>query len=267
MRNAVKDLIIGVAIVLALCSAAVAQETQTQPGQVPQHTPSVFEQIGNAKGSGPAPKRDLTGVWAGPADSEPREVPPMTPLGQKMFSLNKPEGKYSLANTNDPFGNCDPLGMPRKLFDQTRGVLFAQMPDRVLQLWQYDRVWREIFTDGRELPKNVGARSEDAPDPRWFGYSVGHWDGDYAFVVETTGSIDKSWIDGAGYPHSVDMHVTERYTRTDHDTLNLVVTMEDPKIYTKPFSIQFTELLLPDSDVTEYFCSENEKDGTHLRGN
>jgi hypothetical protein len=150
---------------------------------------------------------------------------------------------------------CDPLGFPRDLVYQTRGTAFAPMPGRMIQLSQFNRVWRDIWTDGRELPKNVGGRTADAPDPRWYGYSVGHWDGDYTFVVDTVGSDERSWLDTAGHPHSIDMRVQERYTRLDHNTLEVAVTIDDPKAYTKPFVITTSRLKwIPDQQVPEEIC-------------
>ena len=105
---------------------------------------------------GPAPKRDLNGVWAGPLNAVvSEEIPPMTPLGQQRFSLNKPEAKFGTAGGNDPLKTCDPLGLPRNLVFETRGIAFATMPDKMVVLHQYQKVWRDVWTDGRELPKNV----------------------------------------------------------------------------------------------------------------
>jgi hypothetical protein len=173
----------------------------------------------------------------------------MTPVGQKVFALNKPERQYTLAGTNDPFDVCDPLGMPRKIMVETRSVVFAAIPNRMLQLWQYDRIWREIWTDGRELPKNVGDKG--GPDPRWYGYSVGHWENDNTFVIDTNGSDDRSWVDGAGHPHSVDMTIEERYTRKDHDTLDLAITINDPNYYTGPILGENHFKWVPNQELAE----------------
>jgi len=140
-------------------------------------------------------------------------------------------------------------------------MAFSQMPNSMVMLTQFNRIWREIWTDGRELPKNVGGRSADSKDPQWYGYSVGHWEGDYTFVVDTVGSDDRSWLDQVGHPHSVDMRVQERYTRVDHNTLEMTVTVDDPKMYTKPWvaldRLRFR--LLPESfDVTEMMCSPSQ---------
>ena len=97
------------------------------------------------------------------------------------------------------------------------------------------------------------------PDTTWYGYSVGHWDGDYTLVVSTTGLDDKTWIDRRGYPHSVDLRVEERYTRLDHDTLELTLTIDDPKIYTKPFVIAKNRFKwIPNQEDEEQFCVPSE---------
>jgi len=209
---------------------------------------------------GPAPVRDLTGVWAGHTNSGPRgnEWPPFTPLGQKVMSEHHPSSKVGLANANDPFDKCDPLGYPRVLMQQTRGIMLAKMPDRMLLLRQYDQVWREIWTDDRELPKNAGGESKDAPDPRWYGYSVGHWEDDYTFVVNSSGSDDRSWLDFNGHPHSVRMQVEERYHRPDHNTLDLTITMDDPTIYTKPIVAHNHFRWLPKQELEQQICVSSE---------
>lgn len=241
----------------AFTSLAGAQDTPPRQGQVTQRPPSVFDNLKTGAPSGPAPKRDFNGTWAGPINSEPANVPPMTPAAQKVFALNKPEKQYNTSGTNDPFVICDPLGMPRKIMVETRSMVFAAIPNRMLQLWQYDRVWREIWTDGRELPKNVGAKG--GPDPRWYGYSVGHWEDDTVFVIDTNGADDRSWIDGAGHPHSVDMTIEERYTRKDYDTLDLAIAINDSKYYMAPIMGENHFKWVPDQELKkEDICAPSE---------
>jgi hypothetical protein len=209
---------------------------------------------------GPAPVRDLTGVWAGHTNSGPRgaEWPSLTPLGEKIMSEHHASSKVGLAKANDPFDKCDPLGFPRVLMQQTRGIMFAKMPDRVLMLRQYDQVWREIWTDGRALPKDIGGTSKDSPDPRWYGYSAGHWEDDYTFVVNSTGSDDRSWLDFNGHPHSVSMQIEERYHRPDHNTLDLTITMVDPTIYTKPIIAHNHFRWVPKQELEQQICVSSE---------
>jgi hypothetical protein len=187
-------------------------------------------------------------------------VAPMTPWGEEQFHLHKNNSQYPVAESNDPIKGCDPLGFPRNMLFMTRGIAFAQMPGRVLELFQFNRVWREIWTDGRELPKNVGGNAADAPDPRWYGYSVGHWEGDYTFVVDTVGSDERSWLDNAGHPHSLDLRVQERYTRVDHNTMEVTITINDPKTYTKPFVITKSSYKwIPRQDFEEQLCVPSEE--------
>ena len=176
----------------------------------------------------------------------------MTAWGQEQFRSHKSHSQYSEAESNDPMKYCDPMGFPRDLLYDNRGFAFAAMPGKMLQPFQFNRVWREIWTDGRELPKDVGGRSANSADPRWYGYSVGHWEGDYTFVVDTVGIDERTWLDAVGHPHSIGMRVQERYTRVDHNTLEMVMTIDDPKTYTKPFVITNARFRwLPNQDLLE----------------
>ena len=109
---------------------------------------------------------------------------------------------------------------------------------------------RQIYTDGRSLPKN--------PDPTWTGYSVGTWQSD-TLVVETVGITTRAWLDGFGHPRSEGMRITERYRRRDFGHMDLEISFEDPKYYTRPFGYKTTLTLLPDTDILEYVCTENQK--------
>src|SRR3989475_11151693 len=91
----------------------------------------------------------------------------------------------------------------------------------------WEKRWRLMWTDGRKLPAD--------PDPRWYGYSVGRWEDDYTFVIQTVGMDDRTWLDNAGNPHSADLTVEERYHRVNRDTMELTVTHHDPKADTKPW--------------------------------
>jgi hypothetical protein len=115
---------------------------------------------------------------------------------------------------------------------------------------------RQIHMDGRSLPKD--------PEPSWMGSSVGRWEGD-TLVVETTGFNENAWLDGFGHPRSVAMRVTERYRRRDFGHMDVEMTFDDPAYYTRPFGFKTTLTLIPDSDVLEYVCNENERDRVHYR--
>ena len=150
--------------------------------------------------------------------------------------------------------HCLPIGIPG---DDLFPVLLRSFKLRSLILMR-NEYENTLPSDIHGWPQR-SRRSE----PLWLGYSVGKWEGD-TLEVDTVGFNDKSWLDGFGHPHSEALHVVERFYRRDFGHMDMQVTIDDPKVYTKPFSIKFTQLLLPDTDVTEYFCNENEKDQPHI---
>jgi hypothetical protein len=182
--------------------------------------------------------------------------PPFTPLGKQLNDRIRPMGIYSPAGTNDPHARyCDPLGFPRNMNEQLRGMTIAALPDRTFILLMFMNIWREVWTDGRALPTNVGGRGRDAHDPTYNGYSVGRWEDDYTFVVETTGMDPETWVARAGYPHSVDARVTERFQRKSKNDLTLTMTMDDPKLYTRPFGLGTDNFRwVPNQTLFDFTC-------------
>jgi hypothetical protein len=203
--------------------------------------------------SSPAPKRDLSGVWQyqGSGGAEPmmpdKDMPPMTPWAKARFDSEKPGyGPRGAPGGNDPILQCDPIGFPRVMFMPTPQE-FVPAPGRLLQFWEREHEWRPIWTDGRSLPADA--------DPTWFGYAVGHWEGDYTFVVQSIGFNDKTWLGPTGFPHTEEMRVTERYHRVDHDTILYDVTVTDPMAYTKPLlPPQKILKLKPHEEIEEQPC-------------
>jgi len=257
MRNLLKAYVVCLAVVLLAPPCTFAQNSPKPNFGGPE---DLAEKLGDTGSGGPAPRRELTGFWAGRVAARLNPVAEMTPWGLEQFHLHKTNGEYPVAESNDPQKGCDPLGFPRSMLFMTRGISFTQMPGRVIEMFQFNRVWREIWTDGRELPKNVGGRSADAPDPRWYGYSVGHWEVDNTFIVDTVGSDPRSWLDNAGHPHSIDLRVQERYTRVNHNNLEVTITIDDPKAYTKPFVITKGEFKwIPQQEFEEQFCVPSEE--------
>jgi len=270
MRNVftiAKVSVVGLAAMLICSSGAMAQSAQPQPKQdAAGHSVWKFHPMDRAEGDGgPAPKRDLTGSWAGPGSGmavprgsnlERPDAPPLTPLGKQLFDQNKPIGRFSPAGTNDPHTRyCDPFGFPQNMMNESRGMTISTLPDRTLLLLEYMNIWREIWTDGRKLPTNVGGTGEDAPEPTYNGYSVGHWDDDYTFVVDTTGMDDSTWATKSGYPHSLQAHVQERYHRDAKNDLTVSITMDDPKLYTKPFELAVEHFRwIPNQKLGEFNC-------------
>jgi hypothetical protein len=216
-----------------------------------------------------APRRDIFGIWdpgnggiqamgagAMPEDGKPEHNLPYTPEGLEALKLSKPSnGVRSVlpGDTNDPVVACNPQGFPRETLYELRTTQILQTPASVVMLYEFGKVWRVIWTDGRDFPKN--------PAARWFGYSIGKWEDDTTFVVQTCCVNDEVWIDRAGRPHSPDMRVEERFHRSDSNTLELTVTINDPKMYTKPWialnKLPF-RLQTAHFDVTEMLCSPAE---------
>jgi hypothetical protein len=170
----------------------------------------------------------------------------------------RPEGASILkqrahAPADRPMTRCLPVGVPAVMF--AYAFKLVQTPQEIMLLSETADPPRQIYTDGRSLPKD--------PQPSWMGYSIGRWEGD-TLVVDTAGFTARSWLDSSGHPRSEAMHVTERYRRRDFGHIDLEVTFEDPKYYTKPFELKTGLTLIPDSDVLEFVCQENEKDLVHL---
>ena len=229
----------------------------------------------------PNGRPDLSGVWhveATPLAEQKRlfgdnidtvALPGMEPDQISKYVLNiladfkpgdspmRPEAAALLRERSQqqrPSLNCLPWGVPAStLFAPVHKIV--QTAGLIVMMLEVDSgATRQIYTDGRKLPED--------PEPLWYGYSVGRWEGD-TLVVETSGFNDKSWLDSMGHPHSEAMRVTERYRRRDVGHLDVDITIDDPKMYTRPFTIKVTHLLQPDTDILEYFCAENERDRRH----
>ena len=222
-----------VAAAVTLCPSGATAQSWSFPGLANDE----FKAI---QPGGPPPRRDLTGAWdpggAGIAGGDGyfngRQMAPLTPLGKEMLSRNRPGHGPESAKVfegNDPLTTRgDPSGFPRILNYEFRPTRIVQIPGAVLMMYSFNQTWRIIWTDGRPLPED--------PDPRWFGYSVGRWVDDFNFVVDTVGMTDRTWVDSGGYPHSEALRVQERYTRTSANVIELTVTINDPQVYTKPWT-------------------------------
>jgi len=266
MRNSLATsivLLLGAVVFLATAEGRAAQRGRISgEGFISEGVPKM------PNPPGPAPKRDLSGAWVGPQNNKPDPVPPMTPAGEAQFKQRKSYGaatRGESAASNDPFITCDPLGFPRDLLahavSSRGGMLFGSAPDRIIIAYEQQRVWREIWTDGRALPNAVDVKG--APESKYYGYSVGRWDNDNTLVIDTTGLDERPWLDEAGHPRSSMAHILERYTRVDQYNLQLTVTVDDPKFYTKPWTWmranfywmkaqEFSESLCIPSEAIEY---------------
>lgn len=246
---------LALAAVLIYSAITLAQtKTWNSPGLA--QSPNQPTQAGAA----PAPVRDLTGIWdAGGAGIGARGYPtsPLTTWGEQKGKTHKSGDGVRMVpieQINDPLSTmADPAGFPRNLLFELRPFQVVQTQNQVLMLYMFEKRFRVIWTDGRALPKD--------PDPRWYGYSIGRWEDDTTFVVQTIGTDDRTWLDNAGNPHSNEMRVEERYHRVNQGTLELTVTIDDPKAYTKPWvpKNKLALRLLPsDTDLMEMIPSATE---------
>lgn len=234
MRNYLADLIIVLAAMLAFSTVAHTQATQrqrAQPTGANQGNGRDRANVASASASLPFDARDLSGVWMGHGgafNTLSKTPPPMTPWAQARYDAAKPGiGPRAQPLGNDPMMICDPIGYPRIAFYNDYPMEFVQAKDRLIEFFDFFYVHRTIYLDGRPLPAD--------PEPTWYGYSVGHWDGN-TLVVETTGFNDQSWLDNDGHPHSDQMRIEERFQRVDHDTIQATVTLTDPKAYATPWA-------------------------------
>jgi hypothetical protein len=155
---------------------------------------------------------------------------------------------------DDPLSRCFPPGMVRlEVFPLFRKMI--QVPGLLVILNEHNASYRQIFTDGRPLPVD--------PNPSWNGYSSAKWEGD-TLVVQTTGFRDGLWLDTGGSPLTDAAKVTEEFRRLNYGTLEIELTIDDSKAYTKPWSIKVTQIIAPDTELLDYICLENERDVRHL---
>jgi hypothetical protein len=234
----------------------------------------------------PAPPRDLSGMWgplaghmggvqaggvlAKPNNGRPENQLPYTPYGLQVYKSNKAaEGIDAVlpAENNDPRNKCEPLGIPRYNHYNVRLTQIFQDPVKVVILYHYDNRWRVIWTDGRKLPKMLDGGVEidgQYREQRIFGYSVGTWIDDNTLEITTVGTLpeDRVWLDSTGRPISDQVKVTERLRRVSLDELEWSETIDDPKMYTKPWETMRLQMRLhdPRTDLMEYYCSPQEQE-------
>ncbi len=244
-----------VALVVVYALVAPCSFAQANP---PSQNDKAAVDSSAAQNGGTGLSHDLSGVWMQYRDGDVPGTPgmngvnehfrpPLTPLGQKMVSGAKAlQGEKAVAGKEDTSVlRCEPSGPPQVLILPNPWEI-VQIPGRVLMFFEEQHIWREIWADGRPMPKD--------PDPSWLGYSVGHWEGD-TFIVETTGFNDKEWVDLYGNPRTPTTKLTEKYRRLNHDTLEQQIIIEDPRVYEKPWvSPPKLHKLEPGWELAEWFC-------------
>lgn len=214
--------------------------------------------------SGPVPKTawgkpDFSGIWEAEGQTyffdlaaglKPDDVV-MTPWAQAIQAERERRD-----HVDDPLSRCLPMGVPRV---NTNGIFpfkMVETPTLIVILYEQLGMFRQVFMDGRKLDRD--------PNPSWLGYSTGTWDGD-VLVIDTSGFNDQTWLDtGKGRPASEALHVQERFRRTSFGSMELKVTIEDPKVFVKPWTTTTQKMhLLLNTDILEFNCNENEKDSQH----
>ena len=211
--------------------------------------------------SAPAPrtadgKPDLSGVWrgAGPLyrfniaqDLEPQDI---QPWAEQLFLKRVRDSRK-----DSPLAHCFPVSVPFHDFFNLMHIV--QTPAHMVLLYESpNSPHRTVYTDGRELPKD--------PNPTWLGYSIGRWDGE-TFVISTSGFNDRGWLDSAGHPQTESLRITERMRRRDFGHMDFEITIDDPKVFTRPFTIKTERLLAADTDLLEDVC-ENERSLRRMSG-
>jgi len=206
-------------------------------------------------------KPDLSGLWqpaSGGPDPQFMDIAKNTPGGLPFqpWAADLVKARRAENNKDDPDGHCQPLGTVKiHLHPYPRRIL--QLPGELVILYERDTVFRQIFTDGRPLPED--------PQPSFYGYSTAKWEGD-ALVVQTNGFRDGLWLDISGTPLTSAAKVTERYHRPSFGALEIEVTVDDPKAYTRPWTIRVNQKPAVDTELMEFYCNENNRDVPHLVG-
>jgi hypothetical protein len=208
----------------------------------------------------PDGKPDLSGIWEPispkylrdlAADLKPGEVP-YQPWAKALVD-SRADGSHAREESD---ANCLPQGIPK--------IAAAPAPWKIIQsagsiviLHEAFNLWRQVFLDGRQFAEDL--------NPSWLGYSIGKWEGD-TLVVDSKGFNGKTWLDQAGKPTTEALHVTERYRRKNFGTMEIQITIDDPKAYTKPWTVTEEVRLVLNTDLLEFICNENNRDLVHLPG-
>ena len=265
-------------ILLLVATAAVpvsAQWLNHPSAGIPRHAD------GKPNLSAPAPrtpdgKPDLSGIWKlehppcrnaainlNDCDDYPA-APEFRNIGARLagglpyqpWAAEAVKKRTADLGKDDPVAWCQPAGALR-LFTYPPYRKIIQTPGVTVILSERDVTYRQLFTDGRALPKD--------PQPSFNGYSSGRWEGD-TLVVETNGFKDGIWLDRNGSPMTEAARMTEKFRRLSFGRLDIELTIDDPKAYTKPWTVTLHQLIVPDTELLDYFCQENEKDTVHLVG-
>jgi hypothetical protein len=175
-------------------------------------------------------------------------------LPYQTWAADLVKARRTEQRVNDPMSRCQPIG-PVRLLTWNGPKKVVQTQGLLLFMNELDTSYRQIFTDGRPLPVD--------PNPSWNGYSSGKWEGD-TLVVQTNGFRDGMWLDATGNPLTDVAKMTERFRRPNFGNMEIEMTVDDPKAYTKPWTVKLTQSIVLDTDLLDFVCVENEKDISHL---
>jgi hypothetical protein len=254
-----------------LAALLVSSPLGAQWQKVPD--PAIPRIAGKPDLAAPAPQRhggkpDLSGVWMPDAEPLPPEVQsvegtypfpryminiaadlkpedvPFQPWAAELFARRTGGGRKA-----SPMAYCKPTGVPW-ISSIPLPYKIVQTPQVIFILYEESTVFRQVFLDGRKPVENAV--------PRFMGYSTGRWHGD-ELVVDTVGVTDQTWLDGMGHPHTDQLHLIERFRRRDAGHLDIEVTIDDPGAYTRPITYTITTTAVPEDDLLEYFCTDNEQ--------
>ena len=242
MRRRMRDTVLALVAALAFSPVIFAQTA---------------EESGASTTQAASPTPDLSGLWIRLRDPSHsainidfgKVISPMTPWAEAKFKATNSVYRGSSPSNvlSDPIFSCYPPGVPR-IYLLNFPVQIVQIPGQVIMLFEFDHFVRRIYTDGRPHDKDVG--------PLWMGDSIGKWEGD-ALVADTISFNDKTTLDREGYPHSDAMHLVERIRRVGHDSLEIDLTIDDPKAYTKPWGAKLNFQLRTDWKIMEHVCEDN----------
>jgi hypothetical protein len=247
MHNRLLGLALGVVAIFTVPQMILFAQTARQPE--------------TAKVQPSAPTPDLSGIWTRLRDAGASALgypsltlefskaePPMTPWAEAKYKANKTLYRYDPKGVlSDPVYSCYPPGLPR-IYLQGFPMQIVQIPGQVLMLFEYDHFVRRIYTDGRPHDMDQG--------PLWMGDSIGRWEGD-TLVTDTLSFNDKTLIDRMGHPHSDALHLAERIRRINKDNLEIDLTIDDSKAFTKPWGTKLVFNLKPDWKIMEQVCEDN----------
>jgi hypothetical protein len=266
----------GVLVLLAVISPSLSAQWPRHPNP---GAPRASD--GRVNPEAPTPraadgKPDLSGVWAIVRTGNGQQIvgvdpPPLSRTSQfwnigaglagdlplKPWAAELRNQRVADLSKDNPDAHCLPIGITQ-LHNHPQPRKIVQTPSLIVILYEANGGVRQIFMDGRPLPGND-------PQPWWYGYSIGKWDGD-TLVVETAGLRDGGWLDVNGAPLTDAAKVTERIRRVSYANLEIEVTVDDPKAYTKPWTaVKMRQRLVPDDELIEFVCGENEKSSQHFQ--